>query len=225
MKIYDETTREEITNPDLSAGYLYDGVIVTGQTEEHIQVVEGTVTADRPDGLRRLVPARDITEPCRWYHAYTDEDKQAALNSKLEELSVACEAAINAGTKVKFSDGSERLVTYDIKEQANIKELFDAARMGAPEYLYHTPSGDCMMYSAADIFAMYSTLARYKTQQLTYHNKLKKYVQSLDIVPAIQAVKYGDPLTGEYLEDYNTLIAEAEAVQQALLQGVTQSAG
>lgn len=82
-----------------------------------------------------------------------------------------------------------------------------------------------MMYSAADIKAMYSTLAGYKTAQLTYHNKLKKYVKSLETVPAIQAVQYGDPLTGEYLEDYNTLIAEAEAVMQTILQEVTQGAG
>ena len=57
MKIYDEITREEITEPDLSAGYVYDGVIVTGHTEERIEVMEGTVTEDRPEGLRRLIPA------------------------------------------------------------------------------------------------------------------------------------------------------------------------
>lgn len=73
MKIYDEITREEITEPDLSAGYVYDGVIVTGHTEERIEVMEGTVTEDRPEGLRRLIPAQDITEPCQWYHKYTEE--------------------------------------------------------------------------------------------------------------------------------------------------------
>ena len=219
MKTYDENTMVEITTPNLTMGYTYPSWRQIGNKRmTHI----GTETLYPPNGLQYEVP---MYEDCQLYHAYTEEDKQAARNDKLAELSAACEAAINAGTKVKFSDGSERLVTYDIKEQANIKELFDVARMGAPAYLYHTPSGDCMMYSAADIFAMYSTLVRYKTQQLTYHNKLKKYVQSLDIVPAIQAVKYGDPLTGEYLEDYNTLIAEAEAVQQALLQGGTQGAG
>lgn len=219
MKTYDENTMVEITTPNLTMGYTYPSRRQIGNKRmTHI----GTEALYPPNGLQYEVP---MYEDCQLYHAYTEEDKQAARNDKLAELSAACEAAINAGTKVKFSDGSERLVTYDIKEQANIKELFDVARMGAPAYLYHTPSGDCMMYSAADIFAMYSTLARYKTQQLTYHNKLKKYVQSLDIVPAIQAVKYGDPLTGEYLEDYNTLIAEAEAVQQALLQGGTQGAG
>lgn len=97
MKIYDETTREEITNPDLSAGYLYDGVIVTGQTEELIQVMEGTVTDDRPEGLRRLVPARDITEPCQWYHTYTEEEKaQQQQQASVEERLAALEEQLAA---------------------------------------------------------------------------------------------------------------------------------
>ena len=98
MKIYDEITREEITEPDLSAGYLYDGVIVTGRTEERIEVMDGTVTASRPDGLRRLIPAQDITEPCQWYHTYTEEElaqkeqdktTDERLNALEEELAAA----------------------------------------------------------------------------------------------------------------------------------------
>lgn len=77
MKIYDEITREEITEPDLSAGYVYDGVIVTGHIEERYEVMEGTVTESRPDGLMHLVPAHDITEPCQWYHKYTEEELAA----------------------------------------------------------------------------------------------------------------------------------------------------
>lgn len=77
MKIYDEITREEIQDPDLSAGFVYDGVIVTGRTEERYEVMEGTVTEERPEGLRRLVPAQDITEPCQWYHTYTEEELAA----------------------------------------------------------------------------------------------------------------------------------------------------
>lgn len=78
MKIYDELTQEEIFSPDLEAGFLYDGVIVTGRAEEHYEIMAGTVTEDRPAGLRRLVPAQDITEPCQWYHTYT-EDELAAM--------------------------------------------------------------------------------------------------------------------------------------------------
>lgn len=94
MKIYDEITREEITDPDLSAGYLYDGVIVTGRTEERYEVMEGTVTESRPDGLMHLVPAQDITEPCKWYHKLTDEelnkqDMETRVAALEEELAAA----------------------------------------------------------------------------------------------------------------------------------------
>lgn len=219
MKTYIEGTTTEIQNPDLSNGYTYPGRIKVGTQDV---VMGGSEKAYPPNGLRRR---EDVYEDCLYYRPYTEEDKQEALHEKLAELSAACEAAINSGTKVRFSDGSERLVTYDIKDQTNIKELFDAVRMGATAYLFHTPSGDCMMYSATDIIAMYSTLAGYKTAQLTYHNKLKQYVESLGTVPAIQAVQYGDPLTGEWLEGYNTLIAEAEVVLQAILQGVMQNDG
>lgn len=97
MKIYDEITREEITDPNLSAGYVYDGVIVTGHTEERIEVMEGTVTEDRPEGLRRLIPAQDITEPCQWYHAYAEEElAQQAQDRTTEERLAALEEQLAA---------------------------------------------------------------------------------------------------------------------------------
>lgn len=84
MKIYDENTRQELVSPDLEAGCLYNGVHVTGQTME---VMESTVTESRPDGLRRLV---DVTEPCQYYHTYTEAEKAAAAGaeqpSRLERL-------------------------------------------------------------------------------------------------------------------------------------------
>ena len=97
MKIYDEITREEITEPDLSAGYVYDGVIVTGRTEERIEVMDGTVTASRPDGLRRRVPAQDITEPCLWYHKYTEEElEQQKPSGDMEKRLAALEEELAA---------------------------------------------------------------------------------------------------------------------------------
>lgn len=77
MKIYDETTRQEIESPNLETGYLYDGVIVTGHTEPYTEIMPGTATEARPAGLRRLVPAQDMTEPCQWYHSYTEEELSA----------------------------------------------------------------------------------------------------------------------------------------------------
>ena len=225
MDIYDEITGQKITDPDLSAGYLYDGVIVTGRVEEHIQVMEGTVTADRPDGLRRLVPARDITEPCRWYHTYTEEDKQAAVSDKLSELSSACNAAITAGADVQLSDGSTARFSYSLEDQSNVSEMFNSVLMGATSYPYHANGENCRMYSAADITAIYLALSSLKTGQTTYYNQLRQYVQTLETVPKINAVKYGDALAGEYLETYNTLLTQAQTEMQKILAKVTDDAG
>ena len=63
----------------------------------------------------------------------------------------------------------------------------------------------------------YSTLSMYKTSQLTYHNQLKQYVMTLDDPAAVKAVTYGQQLTGTYLEQYNTLMAEAQEQMQAVL--------
>ena len=97
MKIYDEITREEILVPGLALGYVYDGYIVTGRTEEHYEVMEGTVTEDRPEGLRRLIPAKDITEPCQWYHKYTEEElAQQGQNKDVEARLAALEDQLAA---------------------------------------------------------------------------------------------------------------------------------
>lgn len=97
MKIYDETTMEEITDPDLSAGRLYIGERITGRTEEHLEVMEGTVTEARPEGLRRLVPAMDITEPCQYYHKYTEEELAAMQREDVTWDALA--AAYNEGVQ------------------------------------------------------------------------------------------------------------------------------
>lgn len=100
MKIYDETTKEEITSPNLDVGYLYEGVIVTGRIEEHVEVMEGTVTEDRPNGLRRLVPAKDITESCQWYHTYTPEEL-AQQQEQPNDLDTRIEALENGQTDLQ----------------------------------------------------------------------------------------------------------------------------
>lgn len=225
MKIYDELTKKEIQSPDLSAGYVYDGLHVTGYTEERYEVMPGTVTDARPEGLRQLVPAEPITEPCRYYRKYTEEEKITAVSKKLDELSAACNIAITNGATVQLSDGSEKQFSYSIEDQANVSEIFNAVLMGAASYPYHANGESCQMYSTADITAIYSALSGLKTAQTTYYNQLRQYVNALKAVPAVNAVKYGDALTGEYLETYNTLIAQAQTEMQKILAKVAANAG
>lgn len=130
--------------------------------------------------------------------------------AKLKELSNACNNAINAGTKVQLSEETIESFTYGLVDQSNISEMFNAVLLGATEYPYHANNEDCRMYTAQDIMTIYATLSTYKTGQTTYHNQLKQYVKTLTTQEEIEAVVYGQELTGEYLEKYNELMAQAK---------------
>lgn len=146
---------------------------------------------------------------------------ETARETKIEELSVACNTAINAGMQVQLTDGATEPFTYGLVDQSNVSEMFNAVLLGATEYPYHANDDDCRMYSAQDIVAIYATLSAFKTGQTTYHNQLKRYVKSLTTQEDIEAVNYGQELTGEYLEAYTTLIAQAQEQLQAVLSKIT----
>lgn len=94
MKIYDEITNEELTSPDLAAGYLYPARRVAEHVPESREVMQGTVTEDNPQGLICIIPAYDLYEDCQFYHAYTAEERAEREKPTLQEQVDANAAAI-----------------------------------------------------------------------------------------------------------------------------------
>lgn len=107
MKIYDEITHKELTAPDESKGYLYNGSIKTGQTEDTYEIMEGTKTEENPNGLRRLIPGHDIYEDCKYYHTYSEEElAQKKAEAEAEQL------AKDQAEKIARIDAIDAQVTY-----------------------------------------------------------------------------------------------------------------
>ena len=148
---------------------------------------------------------------------------EVAREAKIEELSMACNAAINAGIQVQLTDGSIEPFTYGLADQSNVSEMFNAVLLGATEYPYHANDDDCRMYSAQDIVAIYATLSTFKTGQITYHNQLKSYVKTLTTQEEIEGVTYGQELTGDYLSNYAELMSEAKVQLDTVLAKVNQA--
>lgn len=144
-----------------------------------------------------------------------------AKEAKLNELSDICNSMIDTGLDVQLSNNSTKHFTYTLADQANVSEMFTAVMAGATEYPYHADGESCMMYSAGDIITIYSTLSSMKTGQITYQNQLKQYVKTLNTVEDIEAVTYGQELTGEYLEAYTNLITQAKEQLQNVLSKIT----
>lgn len=121
MKIYDEITKEELTAPDESKGYLYNSQIKTGMTEDTYEVMEGTVTEDCPNGLRRLIPGHAVYEACQFYHTYTDDEIK-----RMEEQATAEQAAKDREERIARIDSIDAQVTYTAMMTDTLMEETDS---------------------------------------------------------------------------------------------------
>lgn len=121
MKIYDEITKEELTAPDESKGYLYESQIKTGMTEDTYEVMEGTITEDCPNGLRRLIPGHAVYEACQFYHTYTDEEIK-----RMEEQAAAEQAAKDREERIARIDSIDAQVTYTAMMTDTLMEETDS---------------------------------------------------------------------------------------------------
>lgn len=121
MKIYDEITKEELTAPDESKGYLYESQIKTGMTEDTYEVMEGTVTEDCPNGLRRLIPGHAVFEACQFYHTYTDEEIK-----RMEEQAAADQADKEREERIARIDSIDAQVTYTAMMTDTLMEETDS---------------------------------------------------------------------------------------------------
>lgn len=140
-----------------------------------------------------------------------------AKTAKVQSFSTMCESTIYAGKDIELPNGTTEHFNYNDHDQINIKEMFDAARMGATEWPYQADDGSCRAYTAAEIFVIYPTLAGMKTATLTYYHALEDLVNAAETVDAVNAITWGQPLEGDSLAHYNEMIAIAQAQMQTIL--------
>ena len=143
---------------------------------------------------------------------------EEAKPAKIAEIKQVCESYIYAGTDVTYSDGTTEHFTYTLADQSNISEMFTAVMAGATEYPYHADGEICKIYTKEQIVIIYGTLSLFKTDATTYHNSLKAQVNAMTDADAISAVKFKETeLTGEYLTNYNEMMASAQTQLNAIL--------
>lgn len=150
------------------------------------------------------------------------QEPSAVLNktkqSKLTEISKSCEDYIYAGTDVTLPDNTVEHFTYTLADQSNISEMFTAIMAGATEYPYHADGEICKIYTKEQIIAIYGTLSLFKTEATTYHNSLKAQINAMTDADTISAIKFKETeLTGEYLTNYNEMMASAQTQLNAIL--------
>lgn len=132
MKIYDETLTTELESPDLTLGHLEQARRLVAhhnavERQCHYEVMEGTVTDECPEGLRREV--EDVAAAAAWdeyedvqrYVIYTDAEL-AEMAAKAQAEKAAAEAATKAAEQAAKDEAARR----DAAEKLNAQVTYTA---------------------------------------------------------------------------------------------------
>ena len=143
----------------------------------------------------------------------------ALREAKINEMSTTCGQAINAGVDVEIN-GVSKHFRFTAEDQQNIKAAFDLAAATKMNVPYHADNETCALYTPEEITSVYIAEQTNLTHHQTYFNQLKQYLMSLNTEEAIEAVYYCQPLTGVYLDTYNAMMAQTQAIINAMISGL-----
>lgn len=136
-------------------------------------------------------------------------------NNKIFEMSNACEAVIENGVEVNGKHYS-----YTVQDQSNMLNAMNLAKETGMEVPYHADGESCGLYNYDAISAIYIQETMNLTTNQTYFNQLKLYILSIsdvDKTDDIAAIKYGDKLTGEYLDKYNEIMNQSKKIVEKVV--------
>lgn len=136
--------------------------------------------------------------------------------NKISELNTICNKMITSGVDVEI-DGKTEHFSYTIEDQANIDDIAQMAKSTKMEQSYHCDNGSCKLYTVEEITKIYMTQKMNKAHNITYANQLKLYVKSLKEKAEVESIAYGQDLTGEYLNTYNTIMEHEQSVAKAFI--------
>lgn len=165
------------------------------------------------DNVRYVEPDPiEIPEPHEPYVPTYEE----ILNSKISELSSACQRTIEAGLDINGLHYS-----YTAEDQINLNDIVNTVKLTGLPLGYHADGQNCTEYTAEELINIYIQLAMNKYCQQTYFNQSREYLKSLkhldDNKEIIISYTYGTPLTGKYLDKYNSMVALYHAQIQAMI--------
>lgn len=181
----------------------------------------------------RTERGENVVEIFKTYKNLTDEEKTEILaecsieydptleetkNRKISDFSSICKQNIENGVTISIDDQDEHF-TYGIEsgDQGNIDDIFNLAVTTGLSQPYHSSNGNCKLYTVEQITELYIAVKYLKAKETTYFNQIKQYINDTDDKETIKAITYGQELTGKYLENYNSMMAQSQAIIESLV--------
>lgn len=216
-KIYWQFNKEGYVTHQIISADEYDGIIkdrgqgarIVNAPYPELYDADGFYLYKVVDGKIVDVTAED-KEP--WMAEKNKKELEEAKANKKAEISSICHGNILKGVEI---NGSQ--YRYDFADQNNISNMTTLAIQTGLGVPYHADGEDCRIFTRDEIVELYIAEETNVTHNTTYNNQMKAYIDSLNDVDAVKAIKYGDELTGSYLETYNTMMAQAQAIIEAFV--------
>lgn len=141
---------------------------------------------------------KSLREVAGMTKVYTGTELEIAIAKKVDEVSTACNIAIETGV-----DYDEEHYSLTSQDQTNILAWGNRASNGM--YVpYHADGQHCRPYSPEEFTGLVEAAIGHIAHHTTYCNLLMRWIETLTDVDEINAVVYGETeLTGTYLEEYN----------------------
>ena len=204
-------TQIQITTSNESEGYLYQ----SGQGKQYKELMLELFNADGAPLYKiaegELVETTDAEKKSVIDANYAEEIKNAKI-IKQAEISSICKALIEQGVEINGEN-----FAYELDDQNNILNNTNLALQTGLDVPYHADGKPCRLFTPTEIVSIYIAQEHNLTHNVTYNNQLKLYVDTLTTVEDVNAVQYGQELTGDYLSTYQLIMAQADALTQAFV--------
>ena len=152
----------------------------------------------RTDSVRDLkLQSSGVTPPRDW------GDAEQVRAAKLQEIGLACTAAIYAGIEVE--DAHYSLTEHD---QTELMAQNAAIAAGAQAVPYHADGQLCRMYPAEEFAALAQAATAHVFYHRTYCNHLNAWVRRTEL-PELAGIAYGAELPEDLAEHMAGVLAAA----------------
>ena len=118
---------------------------------------------------------------------------------KLQQLSAYCHNTIENGFDLELRNEIHHF-SLDTQDQLNLISLHAMAQTQTL-IPYHADNEACIFYTNEEINEIVETATAFKIYHTTYYNALKGYVNSLDNIADIAAIRYGIEIPEAYKSD------------------------
>lgn len=118
--------------------------------------------------------------------------------TKIREMSLACNKAIMIGFDIELSDGKNHHFSMSMQDQMNMLTITARILQGETKIAYHADGEEMITYSVDEMMKIISGANAHKEYHLAYFNSMKSWINSLKRITSVSDIEYGNEIPKKY---------------------------